>query len=297
MSQPETLAAPLTQSVVAQPFDNPGSPAVEMQEGCCSSCFHCILKCLNISDPPETSRVQRPPPHETYQYQAPVITPPAAVALRTYEESYHEEREIEKNRLLPKYADSSASVVSRTTNTRDTEAASHTGMGPSTSTAAPTHAASRPAIATDSSRTVPVRHRHSSSGKGLPRSSSKGHRKNMSDEGVIAGHSMGARPASPAWQPTQPAVDAGTARDTTTSSAATAAAAAAAVGTPGPAPLVVQDEDDEICSTCLEVYTSDNPKIFTECGHHFHMPCILEWLERKNTCPMCESPMNFPGLQ
>ncbi|EFJ40839.1 hypothetical protein VOLCADRAFT_69059, partial [Volvox carteri f. nagariensis] len=58
----------------------------------------------------------------------------------------------------------------------------------------------------------------------------------------------------------------------------------------------VQDEDDDFCPTCLEVYTPDNPKIFTECGHHFHMPCIYAWFERKTTCPMCESPMQAPGM-
>ncbi|GLI64473.1 hypothetical protein VaNZ11_007747 [Volvox africanus] len=58
----------------------------------------------------------------------------------------------------------------------------------------------------------------------------------------------------------------------------------------------VQDEDDDFCPTCLEAYTSENPKIFTECGHHFHMPCIYAWLERKDTCPMCESPMQAPGM-
>jgi hypothetical protein len=25
------------------------------------------------------------------------------------------------------------------------------------------------------------------------------------------------------------------------------------------------------------------------------MPCIYEWLERKDTCPMCESKMVFEG--
>eukprot|EP00877_Chromochloris_zofingiensis_P001105 jgi/Chrzof1/10996/Cz05g19290.t1 len=54
-----------------------------------------------------------------------------------------------------------------------------------------------------------------------------------------------------------------------------------------------QDEDDDCCPTCLEVYTQDNPKIFTRCGHHFHMQCIYEWLERKDTCPLCESKMVF----
>lgn len=75
--------------------------------------------------------------------------------------------------------------------------------------------------------------------------------------------------------------------------AAAAPGAAAAAG----AILVPQEEDDDFCPTCLEVYTAENPKIWTECGHHFHLPCIWDWMERKDTCPMCESPMRFPDLE
>jgi len=31
---------------------------------------------------------------------------------------------------------------------------------------------------------------------------------------------------------------------------------------------------------------ADNPKTHTACGHHFHLPCLYEWLERKDTCPI-----------
>lgn len=65
---------------------------------------------------------------------------------------------------------------------------------------------------------------------------------------------------------------------------------AVAAGTAG---LLGADEDDDFCPTCLEAYDEANPKIFTRCGHHFHMPCIYEWLERKDTCPICESKMVF----
>lgn len=33
---------------------------------------------------------------------------------------------------------------------------------------------------------------------------------------------------------------------------------------------------------------ADNPKMWTACGHHYHVPCLYEWLERKDTCPICE---------
>ena len=41
-------------------------------------------------------------------------------------------------------------------------------------------------------------------------------------------------------------------------------------------------------------HKTDNPQIFTSCGHHFHMQCIYEWLERgRETCPLCEAPIAF----
>lgn len=52
----------------------------------------------------------------------------------------------------------------------------------------------------------------------------------------------------------------------------------------------------EECPTCLEEYDEENPKIVTKCEHHFHLSCILEWMERSDTCPVCDQEMiiNFP---
>ncbi|KAI3501315.1 hypothetical protein L1887_29180 [Cichorium endivia] len=57
-------------------------------------------------------------------------------------------------------------------------------------------------------------------------------------------------------------------------------------------PFVAPEE----CPTCLEEYDEENPKIVTKCDHHFHLSCILEWMERSNTCPVCDQIMelNFP---
>ncbi|RLN24310.1 hypothetical protein C2845_PM07G33410 [Panicum miliaceum] len=51
---------------------------------------------------------------------------------------------------------------------------------------------------------------------------------------------------------------------------------------------VVGSEDEDVCPTCLEEYTPDNPKIITKCCHHFHLGCIYEWMERSDTCPICD---------
>lgn len=40
----------------------------------------------------------------------------------------------------------------------------------------------------------------------------------------------------------------------------------------------------------------DNPRVLTRCGHHFHLPCLYEWLERSETCPVCAAPMHFEEL-
>lgn len=49
----------------------------------------------------------------------------------------------------------------------------------------------------------------------------------------------------------------------------------------------------EECPTCLEEYDEENPKIVTKCEHHFHLSCILEWMERSNTCPVCDQEMEL----
>ncbi|KAH6761051.1 hypothetical protein C2S52_008266 [Perilla frutescens var. hirtella] len=54
----------------------------------------------------------------------------------------------------------------------------------------------------------------------------------------------------------------------------------------------LQDEED-VCPTCLEEYDAENPKIITKCDHHFHLACILEWMERSDTCPVCDQEMVF----
>ncbi|KAL2544150.1 RING/U-box superfamily protein [Forsythia ovata] len=52
-------------------------------------------------------------------------------------------------------------------------------------------------------------------------------------------------------------------------------------------------DEEDVCPTCLEEYDSENPRIITKCDHHFHLSCILEWMERSDTCPVCEQIMVF----
>ncbi|KAG9144771.1 hypothetical protein Leryth_017246 [Lithospermum erythrorhizon] len=52
-------------------------------------------------------------------------------------------------------------------------------------------------------------------------------------------------------------------------------------------------EEEDVCPTCLEEYTPENPQITTRCSHHFHLGCIYEWMERSDTCPICGKDMEF----
>lgn len=57
--------------------------------------------------------------------------------------------------------------------------------------------------------------------------------------------------------------------------------------------LLPLTNDDDFCPTCLDGYDENNPKINTQCKHHYHLSCILEWMERSNTCPICDQEMAF----
>ncbi|XP_077212317.1 E3 ubiquitin-protein ligase At3g02290-like isoform X2 [Tasmannia lanceolata] len=52
-------------------------------------------------------------------------------------------------------------------------------------------------------------------------------------------------------------------------------------------------EDEDVCPTCLDEYTPENPKIIARCSHHFHLSCIYEWMERSENCPLCGKEMEF----
>ncbi|GLT46585.1 hypothetical protein SLA2020_203290 [Shorea laevis] len=58
-------------------------------------------------------------------------------------------------------------------------------------------------------------------------------------------------------------------------------------------PKVSTTEEEDACPICLDEYDSENPKLITKCEHHFHLSCILEWMERSDTCPICDQEMIF----
>ncbi|CAN8076296.1 unnamed protein product [Agarophyton chilense] len=82
------------------------------------------------------------------------------------------------------------------------------------------------------------------------------------------------------------------------------AASPGAAIAPPPPPLIpdsnavynlLDDEDEDVCPTCLEMYDKDNPKIVSRCGHAFHLQCIVAWETRSGTrfCPICAKVMEY----
>ncbi|TVU31341.1 hypothetical protein EJB05_23023 [Eragrostis curvula] len=52
--------------------------------------------------------------------------------------------------------------------------------------------------------------------------------------------------------------------------------------------LEEKPDEEDVCPICLEEYDEENPRSVTKCEHHFHLCCILEWMERSDTCPVCD---------
>lgn len=55
-------------------------------------------------------------------------------------------------------------------------------------------------------------------------------------------------------------------------------------------------EEEDVCPTCLEEFTPDNPKITTHCRHDYHLSCIYEWQQRSEKCPVCAKVMVFEEM-
>ncbi|KAL2349117.1 hypothetical protein Fmac_003117 [Flemingia macrophylla] len=54
-----------------------------------------------------------------------------------------------------------------------------------------------------------------------------------------------------------------------------------------------KSSDEDICPTCFEGYSDQNPKIIAKCKHHYHLGCIYDWKERSETCPTCREVVDF----
>lgn len=52
------------------------------------------------------------------------------------------------------------------------------------------------------------------------------------------------------------------------------------------------------CTTCMDIFVLDETVCQLNCSHIFHKQCIVPWLERQKTCPICRQevdPNVWPG--
>jgi E3 ubiquitin-protein ligase DOA10 len=59
-------------------------------------------------------------------------------------------------------------------------------------------------------------------------------------------------------------------------------------------------ENDEKCSVCLAPNDDlDGSEIYLTlpCKHDFHKECILPWLDRTNSCPLCRTEMKTDDVE
>mmetsp|Transcript_19761 Transcript_19761/g.44805 ORF Transcript_19761/g.44805 Transcript_19761/m.44805 type:complete len:84 (-) Transcript_19761:211-462(-) len=63
------------------------------------------------------------------------------------------------------------------------------------------------------------------------------------------------------------------------------------------------DVNDDCCGICRFAFEAccpdckipgdDCPPIWGKCNHAFHIHCIMKWLEKNNTCPMCRQEWQY----
>jgi len=57
-------------------------------------------------------------------------------------------------------------------------------------------------------------------------------------------------------------------------------------------------QEEVSCSICLMEYSEADEIIQLPCDerHFFHAPCIKDWLDKNNTCPLCKAPITQEAL-
>ena len=56
-----------------------------------------------------------------------------------------------------------------------------------------------------------------------------------------------------------------------------------------------EQDKDEKCTICLELYKPDDQLTYPDCGHRFHYDCLHTWAKYKTECPLCrcEIPVRY----
>lgn len=52
-------------------------------------------------------------------------------------------------------------------------------------------------------------------------------------------------------------------------------------------------DDNHTCTICFDEYRVGSRLKFLPCSHHFHVECIDEWFNVKDSCPLCKKNVNL----
>ncbi|WAQ97044.1 RN181-like protein [Mya arenaria] len=57
--------------------------------------------------------------------------------------------------------------------------------------------------------------------------------------------------------------------------------------------------EEKKCPVCIGLFDEEDEVKELPCGHRFHSPCILPWLQKVNSCPLCrhELPTDDPDYE
>ena len=53
--------------------------------------------------------------------------------------------------------------------------------------------------------------------------------------------------------------------------------------------MEVKKSSNDICSICLDKFTSASEFAVLKCGHCYHEKCVMTWLSSNDECPMCRA--------
>lgn len=62
---------------------------------------------------------------------------------------------------------------------------------------------------------------------------------------------------------------------------------------PRVAVIATQEEEENVCSICLDEFCDEDPIAETQCGHGYHLQCIMQWAQRSQECPLCFSQLTL----
>jgi hypothetical protein len=48
-----------------------------------------------------------------------------------------------------------------------------------------------------------------------------------------------------------------------------------------------KEDTPEECCICLEKFEKKSKVNYLECKHVLHTKCLVDWMKKKNICPMC----------